>query len=301
MRRSHQQLAVSRAGALRTAVMVVAALGAATTIVPGVTATGATANPVPGEVLLAGPTGSRGGVAVVDPAAPPDPATIAPLDTYGRDPQLRITSADPDGAWASWQVEATSVTDPAADRVSLGSGVAEVPIETVDLIAPAPGDWLVTASLTGGESTPSGTWAWHLVIPDRSLPDIIPAPDLVLFGGGETQITERGSGCYLGMCGDIGGLPPDATLPAVRLDRADEPVALTLSDGGGMAAVRAAVTPIGVEETTQAVLLDADLDPAATVVMVPPPPGPGRWRLELLVRFADGRGDQAAYARVIAP
>ena len=55
------------------------------------------------------------------------------------------------------------------------------------------------------------------------------------------------------------------------------------------------------DESDPVTLLDG-VDVAGTnVVLVPPPPSAGRWRLDVFVRFTDGRGDQAGYARVAVP
>lgn len=157
------------------------------------------------------------------------------------------------------------------------------------------------ATTVAGASGPEGTWAWHLVVPDRTLPDRIQAPDLVLFGGGSTVVAERGSGCYLAACGDIGELPPAASLPRIDLERPDEPIALTLSDGSGIATVTVQAQLLNVDESAPVTLLDG-VDVAGTnVVLIPPPPSSGRWRLDILVGFTDGRGDQAGYARVAVP
>ena len=292
----HRQLRGGHAGAWRTLLVVVAALGAATSHpIP------AAAEGPPGVegVVLQAPTGVRSGVQVGDPTAPPDVTTIDPFDTFGRDPSLAILDVG-GGGWAAWEVLATPAASPGTPPTSLATGVAEVPLEVISLQAPPPGAWLVTAALVAGAEGPSGTWAWHLVIPDRSLPEALDAPDIVLFGGGATVIAERGSGCYLGQCGDIGGLPADRTLPAIRLERRDEPIALTLSDGSGMVRVTAHAILLGVDETQPVQLVDGDAF-AATNVLLVPPPSIGRWHLEILVTYSDGRGDQAGYARVIVP
>lgn len=274
---------------------VVAALGA-TTLTAALTAA---ADPVVADgALLAAPTGIRPGVLLDGAGVLPDPAAIPPFDTFGRDPVLTVFTGEDEG-WVSWQVDAVPTADPGTAPLPLAGGIAEVPVESVDLTPPSPGEWLVTAALTAGEGGMSRTWAWHLVIPDRSLPASMPAPDLVLFGGGGTVVTDRGSGCYLGVCGDIGGIPSARTLPRLRLDRPDEPIALTLSDGSGIAGVQATATLLDVDETAPVTLLTQD-DLATGVVLVPPP-GAGRWLLEVTVRFSDGRGDQAGYAQVSVP
>lgn len=283
--------------------LVVAALGAAT-LLPGMAA--AQGDPGPGTVNLAGPLGSRAGVPVPAGGATPDAASIPPFDTYGRDPSLQLWSseaadADTSTGWVSWQVTAVPAAEPTADPVSLGTGVAEVPVDRVDLAAPAPGTWLVSATTQAAQAGPEGTWAWHLVVPDRTIPEIIPMPGIVLFGGGDTVVAEPGSSCYLGSCGDIGAKPPAKAVPAVRLGLPDEPIALTLSDGSGIAEATVAATLLGVDETEPVTLLDAIQAGGTNVIHVPAPPSPGRWYLELFLRFTDGRGDAAGYARVVVP
>ena len=295
MRSIHRQLPGGRATAWRT-LLTVAALSAVAAL-PG--AGLASAPPGMDEVLLGGPTGSRAGAPLADDASLPDAASLTTLDTFGRDPALTISTTTDEG-WVSWQVEAVPATDSAATPVSLATGLAELPIDRVDLTAPAPGDWLVTAALLSDTDGASGTWAWRLVIPDRSLPDAMPAPDLVLFGGGETVVAVRGSGCYVGSCGDIGREPPVATLPRLRLDRPDEPIALTLSDGSGVAAVHVTAQRLDVKESDPVTILETG-GLSANVVLVPPPASSGAWKLTLFVRFTDGRGDQVGYVRVVVP
>jgi hypothetical protein len=290
-----------RGPALRN-LLVVAALGAATLLPAAVTAQG---DPGPDTVNLAGPLGSRAGLPIAEGVLP-DAADIPPFDTHGRDPVLQLWSseaadADTSTGWVSWEVIAVPAADPTADPVSLAAGVAEVPVDRVDLVAPAPGDWLITATTVNADAGPEGTWAWHVVVPDRTIPASIPMPGLVLFGGGDTVVAEPGSSCYLGSCGDVGEKPPAGAVPAVRLGLPDEPIALTLSDGSGVAEVTVTATLLNVDETQPVTLLDAVSTNGATVVHIPPPPGPGRWYLDVLVRFTDGRGDATGYARVIVP
>lgn len=293
----HQAIAARHARTWRAAFLV-AALGAAT-LLPGAPARAQA--PGAEDVLLGGPTGMRAGVAVPDATAPPDPATLVPLDTWGRDPALTIHAADPDVAWAAWQVAAASLDGGATDPVTLASGIAEVPLETITLSAPPPGDWLVTATLTSGTDATDSDWVWRLVVPDRSLPETIPSPDLVLFGGGRTVIAERGSSCFLTTCADIGQVPPARALPRLRLSAPDQPIVLTVSDGGGIARITAVVLLLDVDETRPVALLDTELDPVVGSVLIPPPPAGGRWRLEVTVGYADSRGDQVGYAVVAVP
>ena len=42
-------------------------------------------------------------------------------------------------------------------------------------------------------------------------------------------------------------MPPADTLPRLRLDRPDEPIAFTLSDGSGIAGVHVTATLLGVD------------------------------------------------------
>ncbi|MFN8619449.1 MAG: hypothetical protein U0869_01720 [Chloroflexota bacterium] len=311
----HRQHPVPAHGAGRRSWLVVAALGAATLAVGGTAlaagpspaasaAPGASPDAVATVVVLSGPTGSRDGVALADGAALPDPATLEPLDTFGRDPRLTIAvlGDDADG-FASWTVDAVPADDPGTTPTTLIGGIAEVPVPAFDVPAPPPGDWLVSAVTTGREPATTGTWAWRLVVPDRSLPDAMPAPDALLWAGGATVVTERGSACYVGMCGDVGGLPPDDSLPRLALARPDEPVALTLSDGTDLAAVRAVAVPLGAGTGAGdgMVLLDGPLAAPAHVVLVPPPPGSGTWRLELSLTYSDRRGQADHLARVVVP
>lgn len=301
MSTTHRRLMTGRT-TLRS-LLVVAALGAATLLPTAVTAQG---DPGPDTVNLAGPLGSRAGLPVAADAPPADPATIPPFDTYGRDPQLQLWSseaadADTSTGWVSWEVTAVPAADLAAEPIALATGVAEVPVDRVDLTAPPPGDWVITATTVNAAAGPEGTWAWHLVVPDRTIPAPIPMPGLVLFGGGDTVVAAPGSSCYLGSCGDIGQKPPAKAVPAVRLGLPDEPIALTLSDGSGIAEVTVTATLLNVDETEPVTLLDGAVVDGATLVRIPPPPSAGRWYLDVFLRFTDGRGDATGYARVIVP
>lgn len=302
MSTTHRRLMTGWSPRLRS-LLVVAALGAATLLPGGASAQG---DPGPDTVNLAGPLGSRAGVPVTDPADTPAAAAIAPFSTYGRDPALQLWSseaadADTGTGWVSWEVSAVPAADPTADPIGLASGVAEVPVDRVDLTAPAPGDWLVTATTVNADAGPEGTWAWHLVVPDRTIPASIPLPGLVLFGGGGTVVAEPGSSCYLGDCGDIGELPPARTLPLVSLDRGDEPIALTLSDGSGIAEVTVRAARLATDVDTWVTLLDGVAVDGSNVVLIPAPPSVGRWYLDVSIRFTDARGDAAGYARVAVP
>lgn len=299
---THRRLMPGRSPAIRS-LLVVAALGAATLFpTPGA----AQGDPGPDTVNLTGPLGSRAGMLVADDGSPPDAGTIPPFSTYGRDPRLQLWSSEPADAdtstgWVSWSVTAVPAADLTADPISLGAGVAEVPVDRVDLAAPAPGDWLVSATTVSAAAGPEGTWAWHLVVPDRTIPATIPMPGLVLFGGGRTVIAALGSSCYLGSCGDIGQKPPAKAIPSVTLGLPDEPIALTLSDGSGIAEVTVTATLLNVDETEPVTLLDAVAVDGANVVHIPAPPSVGRWYLDVFLRFTDGRGDATGYARIIVP
>ncbi len=279
--------------------LAVAALGAATALPGGVAAD----DPAP-AVLLTGPLGTRSGVVVAAGQPLPDPALIAPLDTYGRDPRLRLWhEGDPEtgDGWSSWEVVATSTgADPGEPR-TLAAGDTDTPADSLSLTPPPPGDWLIGATLTRAASAQPETWAWHLTVPDRTIPESIPVPDLVVSGAGTTVVAERGGGCYLGACGDIGGRPPARAVPLVTLDLPDAPIALTLSDGSGIQSVTVSAESLDGSASAPLMLLDqADAD-GANVVFIPPPSSAGRWYLEVTVRFTDARGDTTGYARVAVP
>jgi hypothetical protein len=255
-------------------------------------------------VFLYGPAGRLAGTPVDRDAPIPEGVVPRTYDTAGRDPSLQLQALDPDLSFTGWRVVASPLAPGGGTPIVLaGADMADAPTETVALEPPPPGDWLVRASLVPADpGRPSLERAWHVRVPDRSLPDFLPEPDVVLFGGGSTILGVPGSGCYVGVCGDIGREPPSQTLPRLRLDRPDEPLTVTLSDGAAIAAIRAAARPIGPggEEGPPTTLLDLELDRAESPVLVPPP-GPGLWRIELLVRFDFERGHQTVYARLRVP
>src|SRR5687768_8190471 len=116
---THRRRPHRRAAAWRT-LSVVAALGAVTTLTavpaPGL----AQAHPGIEGVVLSGPTGTRSGVEIDGVTAPPDVGTIAPLDTYGREPALTIADMD-GGSWSLWEVTAVPAADPGADPIPLAT------------------------------------------------------------------------------------------------------------------------------------------------------------------------------------
>jgi hypothetical protein len=286
---------------------IVAAVGLAILGLTGVAAgssegdAGRTA-PEPLTVFLYGPAGRLAGTPVSRSAPAPDPARLRPYDTAGRDPALELQSDDPRVLFGAWRVTATPV--PVGEPVVLAEREGPGPsAERITLEPPPPGSWILRATLVPAD--PSGASfdrVWRVIVPDRSPPETLPAPDVVLFGGGSTLLAVPGSGCYVGVCGDIGREPPSGTLPRLRLDRPDEPVTVTLSDGAPIAAIRVTGRRIGEDgrEGRAVRLLDTTLEPPASPVLVPPPRS-GTWRLELLVRFDFERGYQTAYARLRVP
>ena len=77
-------------------------------------------------------------------------------------------------------------------------------------------------------------------------------------------------------------------------------MALTLSDGSGVATVHVTAQRLDVDRSDPVTILDIG-GLSATVMLVPPPASAGTWKLTLFVQFTDGRGDQVGYVRVVVP
>ena len=124
------------------------------------------------------------------------PATIAPFSTYGRDPGLRLWFRRRRGGRRGMGVvggHRDARGGPAGRPGDACGGRRGGARDRRGPDAhPHPATGWCWPRPSPGASGPEGTWAWHLVVPDRTLPAQIQAPDLVLFGGGRHRRRRTG-------------------------------------------------------------------------------------------------------------
>ncbi len=244
------------------------------------------------EVRLHGPTGSLPGV-----AGPPRET----LATGGQDPRLAITATGPGVALAGWVVVALPEPGtPLPGRLLAAGRDGTTERETVFLSDPPSGTWRIIALIRAdGAVRWAGVLRWRVIIPEERLTWPPSAPGIVLFGGGRTVIARNGPGCYLGTCP---GLPaaPAGPLPVLRMRSPEEPLVLTASDGGSLAALRVTAEPLGRPEGRGVIRLAEHpvLAPGTSRVELPGPPGAGSWRLRIAIRWDRGRGETRASLHV---
>ena len=144
-----------------------------------------------------------------------------------------------------------------------------------------------------------GSWWWRIAVPDRTLPDGEtgpPPPTLRLGSGDQVVDLEQGSGCFLGTCGDIGGISPPELLPTVTtIERA--PLSVTLGDGSGVVGWSVVISSIGQDDADEVVLGQAR-DTWTTTAWVSAPTK-GDWLVTTSVTFDRDRGAFDGYGRLI--
>jgi hypothetical protein len=259
-------------------------------------------------VSLSGPFGRLDGLPITASSPLPDPAWLRTLDGYGRGATLRIALRDEDLLFYDWRMTAAPVpTAQSGEPLELGGEPASgVELATVEV--PPTGVWLVRldASLVQREVSfenifASGSWVWRVSVPDRDAPansdqPYPPVPAVLLAAGTNVIQMELGSGCYVGTCGDIGFLPPDADLPRIDVERGASMV-LSLGDGSGLSGWIVSTRPVGGPSDDFELLARDDLGVSRPVALIGSP-GPGRWVLEATLSFDLERGSYDAYARV---
>jgi hypothetical protein len=242
-----------------------------------------------------GPFGRVEGAATSPGAAAPDPATLPVLDAWARG--TSVTLRPTSGSLSPWR--ASALAEPALDpasTVDLGAGDGDAVIRLAET-----GLFLVRVDATirpdGGAL--EGTWWWRIAVPDRGLPDGEtgpPPPTIVLRAGAEVASLEQGSGCFLGTCGDIGGISPPELLPTIRTITA-APLSLSLSDASDM--VRWSIEATRVGDTAGAsTTLGQGEDLGEPVAWVVAPPT-GDWLVEVSVTYDRERGHGDGYGRLL--
>ncbi|MBX3029496.1 MAG: hypothetical protein KF809_05015 [Chloroflexi bacterium] len=246
------------------------------------------------EVEAHGAFGVVAGQALSPDDALPDPASLAVLDAYARG--TGVTFRPTSGTLGDWTLTAVA----AADRVlplGTGSGPASVVLDATGLFLVRL-DGRVQPADGGTPST--GSWVWRIGVPDRDLPeaeDSAPPPRIRLASGDQQVRLERGSGCYLGTCGDIGGVPPTNELPTIRTV-AGAPLVLDLADGSSFTSWRVEVTPAD-DPVAGPVVVTGSVETAPQARAVFAAPAAGAWQVLVHVTFDHERGSFDGYARLL--
>jgi hypothetical protein len=269
------------------------ALGLLLTLPP---AAGATEGPEqqPISVSLRGPFGT---VVGGDPATP---AVAAPdgraLDAWAREAVLELTvdpTLPPDAAVsvsASARPDGASVTLPLED----GHWVT----------APdRAGEYLLVATIEGADLEAS-EHAWLLAVPDRpgDFETWLQRPPIEALARSSTGsvMGERGHGCLVDLCQDVGYRPPAETLPPLTVP-VGEPVSLELDDGSAMVRWQGRLEPLpGTDSETRLARATFDEPVAELVLTGLEPDREGEWLLELRTDYDRERGWQWYLFRLVA-
>lgn len=253
---------------------------------------GASPGPASPTVVADGAFGRVAGVTAASDASP-GPDALPVLDAWAVGTRIRFEPTD--GTLAPWTVTAIREPVDGASSEQLGSGDGDAVVMLTD-----PGLFLIRLDGTirpdGGAL--EGTWWWRVAVPDRTLPEGEtgpPPPGLRLGSADDVVVLEQGSGCYLGTCGDIGGISPPEQLPTLR-SMAGAPLSLTLGDGSALVGWSLSVSPV--DGTAGERLLGQLQQGWATEGWVPAPT-PGDWLVVVSVTFDRERGHMDGYGRLI--
>lgn len=255
-------------------------------------------------VVGRGPFGTVPGLPVPVGAALPDPASLDPLDAYGRGATLEFLPSS--GLFDTWQVTAFREPIPGGGPgIDLGSGNGRARV-----LLPDTGSFLVRLEATPdtvipdpdtATAPPAGAWLWRIAVPDRAVPTdgdaYPPAPRMLLDAGDHRIRLDQGSGCYVGTCGDIGAVPPAPTLPTLRVT-AGAPLLLRLTDGSAVTAWDAVAAPAD-HRDADGVPIGSGQRPDGTHQIAVVAPAAGHWVLTVHVVFDRKRGSFDGYARII--
>lgn len=251
----------------------------------------------PGTVTLVadGPFGRVEGFASGTDGPTPDPGDLPVLDAWARGATMIVRPTN--GTLAPWRAIALSEHGrDLADVIELGSGDGDAVIEL-----PTSGLFLIRVDGTirpDGDAI-EGSWWWHVAVPDRDPPPgetSPPPPAIRLASGDAVTALEQGSGCHLGVCGDIGRVSPPDLLPTIRTIPG-APLSISLADGSGMVRWWVSGTPVDGGDAG-AVSLGQAQGTWATQAWVPAPT-PGEWVIEASVTFDRQRGHFDGHGRLI--
>jgi len=196
--------------------------------------------------------------------------------------------------WHMWVYPEPDVDAPTTFQLTDADGDAAVSLQE-------PGIYLVRMDGTirpDGDAL-EGTWWWRVAVPYRDFPpeEHGPPPPAIRLASGDRVVSlEQGSGCFLGTCGDIGGISPPDLLPTVTtIEHA--PLSVTLEDGSGVVGWSVSVSPVGQDGGDGMVLGHAHQTWTSEAWVEAPPAGD--WLVTTSVTFDRERGSFDGYGRLV--
>lgn len=249
----------------------------------------------PAGLEATGPFGTVAGLAGDAAGAIPDPRSMPVLDGWARGATMVVRPTD--GSLSPWH--AVALAEPALDPTAptdLGQGDGDATLTLADS-----GLFLVgvTGTLRPDGDAMDGTWWWRVAVPDRDRPEDAVGPSvpaIQLASADDDAALEQGSGCYVGTCGDIGGISPPDLLPTVRTIPG-APLSVALGDGSGVVAWSVVATPVD-GSSADAVVLGSEDATWSTRAWVAAPPE-GDWVVTVSVTFDQARGRADGYGRLV--
>ncbi|MET0772818.1 MAG: hypothetical protein ABWZ82_07030 [Candidatus Limnocylindrales bacterium] len=242
-----------------------------------------------------GPFGRVQGHATDVDAPRPDLLDLPVFDAWARGATVAFRPTEGTLApWHLWVFPEPDVDMPATYQLTDVDGDASVSLQE-------PGLYLlrVDGTIRPDGDALEGTWWWRVAVPYRDFPPDEhgpPPPAISLASGDRVAALEQGSGCFLGTCGDIGGISPPDLLPTVTtIEHA--PLSVTLEDGSGFLDWSVVVSPVGQDDAAEIVLGRAH-DTRTTTAWVEAP-ARGDWLVATTVTYDRDRGEMAGYGRLI--
>lgn len=246
------------------------------------------------SVSLRGPFGT---VVGGDRAAP---AVAAPdgraLDAWAREAVLELIVDPPLRPDAVVSVSATAHPD---------GGTVELPFEDGRWVT-APGqagEHVLVATIEQAGLEPS-EHAWLLAVPDRpgDFETWLHFPPIEAVAGSRagSVVGERGHGCLVDLCQEVGYRPPAETLEPLAVT-VGEPVTLELDDGSAMVSWQGRLEPLpGTASETRLAHATFDEPVPELVLTGLEPDRAGEWLLELRTDYDRERGWQWYLFRLVA-
>ncbi len=269
------------------------AVGAAISLVlAGALHVSAADQPGEGTALL---SGTFGKVVGTDPA---HPATAAPderpLATWMRSETLELVIDPP----------LDDETDVSITAVAEGAGSTELAFDERRWVTgpDQPGLHTLVATITRGEAEPVAH-AWLLDVGDRpgSWETMLQMPAIegrvVAASGSVTG--DRGHGCLVGFCQEVGYRPPADVLEPLAVT-VGEPLALELDDGSAIVHWEGRVEPHTARSETRFAEATFDEPVAGPVLAGLEPDAAGEWLLEVRADYDRERGWQWYLFRLVA-
>lgn len=250
---------------------------------------------------------------------PPGEDTAVLAGTFGKvmgtDPTSPATAAPDDRPLATWMRSEPLelVLDPAIDDLTSVSIVA-TPIdggESVELALDeerwltgpdAPGVHTVVATVARDEGMPRG-YAWLLDVGDRpaSWESRLEMPPIEgsLEASSGSVVGDRGHGCLIDFCQEVGLRPPAESLEPLAVT-VGEPLTLRLDDGSAIVHWEGRLEPHAAVSETRLAEATFDVPVAGPVLAGLEPDAAGEWLLEVRADYDRERGWQWYLFRLIA-